>query len=30
MSDSAAFHAIAQGRVQGVFYRAFVARNASG
>jgi acylphosphatase len=30
MGDSAAFHAIAQGRVQGVFYRAFVARNASG
>ena len=30
MSDSAAFHAIAQGRVQGVFYRAFVARNAAG
>ena len=30
MSDFAAFHAIAQGRVQGVFYRAFVSRNASG
>ena len=30
MSDSAALHAIAQGRVQGVFYRAFVSRNAVG
>ncbi len=26
--DSAAFQAIAQGRVQGVFYRDFTARNA--
>ena len=30
MSDSAALHAIAQGRVQGVFYRAFVSRAAVG
>jgi acylphosphatase len=29
MSDLAAFHAIAQGRVQGVNYRAFVSRNAA-
>ena len=28
MSDSAALHAIAQGRVQGVYYRVFVSRNA--
>jgi len=28
MMDSAAFQAIAQGRVQGVFYRDFTARNA--
>ena len=29
MSDSAALHAIAQGRVQGVYYRAFASRNAA-
>lgn len=29
MNDSAALHAIAQGRVQGVNYRAFAARNAT-
>jgi len=29
MSDLVAFHAIAQGRVQGVNYRAFVSRNAA-
>ena len=29
MSNSAALHAIAQGRVQGVYYRVFVSRNAS-
>jgi acylphosphatase len=29
MSDLAALHAIAQGRVQGVNYRAFVSRNAA-
>ncbi len=28
MSDSAAFHAIAQGRVQGVNYRVFTSRHA--
>ena len=28
MMDSAAFQAIVQGRVQGVFYRDFTARNA--
>ena len=28
MNDSAAIHAIAQGRVQGGNYRAFVSRNA--
>ena len=29
MSDLVAFHTIAQGRVQGVNYRAFVSRNAA-
>ena len=29
MSDLAALHAIAQGRVQGVNYRVFVSRNAA-
>ncbi len=29
MSDLAALHAIAQGRVQGVNYRAFISRNAA-
>ena len=28
MSDSAALHAIAQGRVQGVYFRVFASRNA--
>jgi acylphosphatase len=28
MVDSAALHAIAQGRVQGVYYRAFASKNA--
>ena len=28
MSDSAALYAIAQGRVQGVYYRAFASRHA--
>ena len=28
MNGFAAFHAIVQGRVQGVYYRAFVSRNA--
>jgi acylphosphatase len=30
MSNSASLHAIAQGRVQGVYYRAFVSGNAAG
>jgi acylphosphatase len=29
MSDSAALRAIAQGRVQGVYYRVFASRNAA-
>ena len=29
MGDLAALHAIARGRVQGVYYRAFVSRNAN-
>lgn len=29
MSDLAAFHAVAQGRVQGVNYRSFTSRNAA-
>jgi acylphosphatase len=29
MNDLAALHAVAQGRVQGVNYRAFVTRNAA-
>jgi acylphosphatase len=29
MSNSSAFYAVAQGKVQGVYYRAFVSRNAA-
>ena len=29
MSNSASLHAIVQGRVQGVYYRAFVSGNAA-